>query len=999
MTGTLPFRTRARAVDHLGRGQIADAPTAVSELWKNAYDAYARTVYLNVFEPRDGVPATAAVVDDGCGMTARDFLDRWLVIGTETKVDNRSSVAEERFGLPPRERQGEKGIGRLSAAFLAPVALLVSKKRGARFVAALIDWRLFENPLLDLRDVLIAVDEFDEIDELGGRLPAMAEAVRSNVTGHGADPERAERLAEAWTGYSEIERQAGKTGPSLAQRIEESPYEKWFLSDHLRDWPAFLHDEMHGTALVMFDLADLGALVDNSGRNEAEVSKVRDDLIDTLKNYVDPLALDNTPVFDYEVNLMRPDGRRSPLVSASSGLGPGDFYEFEHWVEGEFDANGLFSGRLRAYGGDVQDVRFSAAGSMPKIGPGRPGPIAFSVCTFEQKIRNSSHTPETYARLDALISSYYGMNVFRDGLRVMPYGRANADLFELEVERSKNAGVAFWSYRRLFGRVAITRADNPRLMDKAGREGLVDNAARRTFARMVRALLKELAHRYFGSKSEARAPAISRNQARKKLADDSAKQARRDRAREFKRFLRTQTSTLEQTVETMEGVQKQIVEIAERLREADQEFAADALGAVSTMISSLLKQSDELKPPLPPSGITPEDEAAYRSYRDAYGSLTEQLEAAKAAYNEAEVLAAESPSELLREKYRQLNRRIDERITRYETEERHKIERLRATWSKGATRDRELFAERADDVLSSEVAPGQVAAALNALDARASTLEEQLAAKYEARIDSVSRLEGGVMLSAALAATQDGYAELEERVADLQLLAQKGISVEIIGHELETLSDDVKRNLERLPDEARNSGPFKRALAAHHAITDRLRFLSPLQLAGYRSRQTIAGGDIADFIADFFDRRFEQVGADFEVTPAFRSLRITDLPSRINPVFLNLINNSLYWAAASDHPRIRLDVLDGKVVVADSGPGVDEDDVERLFTLFFTRRDQGRGVGLYLARMNLAAAQHHIRYADLEERERISAAGGPSGAAFIIEFRGLSINRPPHESQ
>ena len=35
------FRTRARTVDMLGRQQIAGIPTAISELFKNAHDAYA----------------------------------------------------------------------------------------------------------------------------------------------------------------------------------------------------------------------------------------------------------------------------------------------------------------------------------------------------------------------------------------------------------------------------------------------------------------------------------------------------------------------------------------------------------------------------------------------------------------------------------------------------------------------------------------------------------------------------------------------------------------------------------------------------------------------------------------------------------------------------------------------------------------------------------------------------------------------------------------------
>src|SRR5271156_2668699 len=99
------FQTRARTIDHLGRGQIADAPTAVSELWKNAYDAYARNVALHIF---DGQPEVAAVFDDGVGMNRDDVVERWLVIGTESKFDD-DAKSVETFGLPFRPRQGEKG--------------------------------------------------------------------------------------------------------------------------------------------------------------------------------------------------------------------------------------------------------------------------------------------------------------------------------------------------------------------------------------------------------------------------------------------------------------------------------------------------------------------------------------------------------------------------------------------------------------------------------------------------------------------------------------------------------------------------------------------------------------------------------------------------------------------------------------------------------------------------------------------------------------------------
>ena len=44
------IRTRARAVDMLGRQQIATIQNALTELFKNAHDAYAKNVRVDFFE-------------------------------------------------------------------------------------------------------------------------------------------------------------------------------------------------------------------------------------------------------------------------------------------------------------------------------------------------------------------------------------------------------------------------------------------------------------------------------------------------------------------------------------------------------------------------------------------------------------------------------------------------------------------------------------------------------------------------------------------------------------------------------------------------------------------------------------------------------------------------------------------------------------------------------------------------------------------------------------
>lgn len=150
MIETQAFRTQARTVDHLGREQIADCPTAVSELWKNAYDAYARNVSLHIF---DGPEPVAAIFDDGHGMSYEEFINRWLVIGTESKFDIEVSNEKDRDGLKKRSKQGQKGIGRLSSANLGPLLLVASKRKDKSFVAAPLDWRIFENPYLVLSDI------------------------------------------------------------------------------------------------------------------------------------------------------------------------------------------------------------------------------------------------------------------------------------------------------------------------------------------------------------------------------------------------------------------------------------------------------------------------------------------------------------------------------------------------------------------------------------------------------------------------------------------------------------------------------------------------------------------------------------------------------------------------------------------------------------------------------------------------------------------------------
>ncbi len=163
------FRARARTVDMLGRQQIAGIPTAISELFKNAHDAYATQVLVDFYRPEQ----LFVLRDNGLGMTVQDIMEKWLVLGTESKLAGHDELAPvaSALNLPTRRPTGEKGIGRLAIAAIGPQLLLLTRAKrldGMRpTVAAFINWSLFALPRISLDEIDIPVKEFPH-----GALPA-----------------------------------------------------------------------------------------------------------------------------------------------------------------------------------------------------------------------------------------------------------------------------------------------------------------------------------------------------------------------------------------------------------------------------------------------------------------------------------------------------------------------------------------------------------------------------------------------------------------------------------------------------------------------------------------------------------------------------------------------------------------------------------------------------------------------------------------------------------
>jgi signal transduction histidine kinase len=152
------FTVDTQLFRELGELLVGRDSIALAELVKNSYDADATVVRIIGQRLDDGEAGSITVIDDGIGMTRREFEVGYLTIaGRGKEVGDRRSL---RFG---RRFTGEKGIGRLATHKLAHrldiQSVAAAKQRdeaisGRSKVRARIDWE--------------AIERYETLAEIGG---------------------------------------------------------------------------------------------------------------------------------------------------------------------------------------------------------------------------------------------------------------------------------------------------------------------------------------------------------------------------------------------------------------------------------------------------------------------------------------------------------------------------------------------------------------------------------------------------------------------------------------------------------------------------------------------------------------------------------------------------------------------------------------------------------------------------------------------------------------
>jgi signal transduction histidine kinase len=412
----------------LGEQLIKNERIALIELIKNAYDADASWVKVTFDEFGKDYTITEnskiIIEDDGYGIDSDLIKKHWLNPATPEK-----KLRKETKETTPKGRviQGEKGIGRFAILKLGRKIQVVSRARGEK-VEQVVNY-----------DFSIFDDEF--LTEQGKKKELFIDDL--TVSMYTNDPAEVIEENNINLGLEIINRRPHGT------RIE--------ISDLKGSWS---EDKVEK---VFHDVAQLESIFVGRSIGTKKISQDGEFAVwiykdEELKNYQEDylkklnLLLDNSTVFRIEDGLY--DEKKE---------------EFRFSINEKPQVIKLRDPDIT--GLKVYEKRFGKGGTVLDTRSTECGSFSFGFYVFDF----SSSAPAKYQldKEDKEIIRKHRIYLYRDGIRVYPYGEPDDDWLHIDRYRGTVSAGQFLSNDQVVGYVNITHKKNPKLRDKTSREGLI----------------------------------------------------------------------------------------------------------------------------------------------------------------------------------------------------------------------------------------------------------------------------------------------------------------------------------------------------------------------------------------------------------------------------------------------------------------------------------------------------------------------------------------------
>jgi signal transduction histidine kinase len=450
MPEELAFKAHARLLTMLGEQLIKNERIALVEIVKNSYDADARRVFVDFrgFGENFEVNPSSSIVITDDGFGMAPEIVRNTWMAPATPSKAQAKRTQPRTPLG-RAIQGEKGIGRFATFKLGNQLSVVSRASG------------------DSQETTLLID-ISELDDTG--------------TGSAAE--------DLYLG--DIGAMFDTTAPAVF------------------DGSGLIASD-HGTQLEIRGL--------RAAWNEKLVRAVFDDIGRLEPVMWSPSTTDKNKTFDVtfyrngvdlQLDEARNDDIQALLDRAVLRVQDGEFSA----ARGEFSFS--LNGRTQVLRIDDPEVRGLKVFRehflpTPDADPDpKCGPFGFEFFVFDF----SATAPAEYSldREEKALLKRHRVYLYRDGIRVYPYGDPGDDWLQIDVIRGTQSARSMFSNDQTAGFVSISQEHNPRLRDKTNREGLLeDGVATEDFVALIQTILAYLRAKPYERYSAANRRARERN--------------------------------------------------------------------------------------------------------------------------------------------------------------------------------------------------------------------------------------------------------------------------------------------------------------------------------------------------------------------------------------------------------------------------------------------------------------------------------------------------------
>lgn len=277
------------------------------------------------------------------------------------------------------------------------------------------------------------------------------------------------------------------------------------------DWDVFSDEEQYLDNVKIKwiirpaqEIKTSGTILKLTGLNDNWDETKINDLRVALSRLLNPIV----PNEDFLISLNMPKG----INPALSGLveRPETLNRPNYFIKGEILEDGnptnihFFSKSI----GKEEKINFKPNG-FTKEKPYTAGAFSFEFKVWNRDNDNLSNlaneTDSIVSNVKKDLDDLCGISIYRDGIRVLPYGNKNNDWVRLDLRRVNNPTLRL-SNNQIVGYVSIGLDTNPLLKDQSNREGIVESAAFEDLKEYIKIILNEVEQRRYNERPRESQP-------------------------------------------------------------------------------------------------------------------------------------------------------------------------------------------------------------------------------------------------------------------------------------------------------------------------------------------------------------------------------------------------------------------------------------------------------------------------------------------------------------